>query len=84
MFYIYILKCSDNSLYTGYTNDLDKRISMHNSGKGSKYVFAHKPFTLIYSESFYSKSEAMKREAEIKKWNREKKIRTFNLELLID
>lgn len=78
-FFIYILSCSDGSLYTGYTNDIEKRIETHRKGLGSKYVRAHLPCSLIYSESFVTKSEAMKREKEIKSWEREKKIRTLGL-----
>jgi putative endonuclease len=82
MYTLYILKCSDNSLYTGIALDLEKRLEVHRSGKGSKYVRAHLPFQLVYTETFDSKSGAMKREAEIKGWSREMKIR--NLKINID
>jgi len=81
MFHIYILKCSDNSLYTGYTNDLEKRLAIHQKGLGSKYVRAKLPVTLIYSESFSTKIEAMKREYEIKQWSRERKIKELELKI---
>jgi putative endonuclease len=77
MYYLYILKCSDGSLYTGITNDLEKRMAVHRSGKGSKYVRAHMPFELIHTEKFPDKSSAMNREAEVKSWPRQKKIEIF-------
>ncbi len=73
--YVYILKCSDESLYTGITVDLDKRIEVHNSGKGSKSLLGKRPVSLVYSELYNSRSEALKREAEIKSWERNKKIK---------
>lgn len=66
MFYTYILECSDGSFYTGYTNDLDRRVRVHNMGKGAKYTRARLPCRLVYYETFISKSEAMKREYFIK------------------
>ena len=66
MFYTYILECSDGSLYTGYTNDLERRVRVHNMGKGAKYTRARLPCRLVYYETFTSKSEAMKREYFIK------------------
>ncbi|MGL5380697.1 GIY-YIG nuclease family protein [Clostridium sp.] len=74
MNYVYILKCSDNSLYTGWTNNLDKRYKVHSSGKGAKYTRARLPVELVYFESFEDKIEAMKREHEIKKLTRIKKL----------
>lgn len=77
MYFIYILKCSDRTLYTGSTNDLNKRVLAHNSGKtGAKYTRGRRPVELIYSEKFKSKSKALKREWEIKQMEREEK---FNL-----
>jgi len=81
MHYIYILKCSDNSLYTGYTNDIDKRVKTHNLGKGSKYVRSRLPAILVYSEKFDNKIIAMKREYEIKTWSRGNKIKKLKLVL---
>lgn len=81
MWFVYILLCLDNSLYTGSTNDLEKRLDTHKSGKGGKYTRSHKPLRMIYSEEFKSKSEALKREAEIKSWTRSKKIKNLNLKL---
>jgi putative endonuclease len=64
---VYIVRCSDKSLYTGITNDLNKRISKHNSGKGAKYTRNHRPVILVYEEQVTTKSKALKREAQIKK-----------------
>lgn len=72
-YYVYILKCSDNSLYTGITNDLEKRIKMHNAGKGAKYTRSRLPVEYCYFEKHNSKSDALKRECEIKKLSRKKK-----------
>ncbi|MBU0505512.1 GIY-YIG nuclease family protein [bacterium] len=71
---IYILKCCDKSLYTGITNDLEKRLSDHALGKGSKYVRSRLPFKLIYSEPAPSKSDALKRECAIKELTRDEKL----------
>ena len=70
MFYVYILKCGDNSLYTGYTVDLDERLKCHNDGKGAKYTRGRGPLELVYFEEFEDKIEAMKREYAIKKLKR--------------
>ena len=79
MYYIYILKCSDNTLYTGYTNDLNKRVVAHNTSKtGAKYTKARRPVMLVYSEKFRTKSKAMKREWKIKSMERDEKIKLFN------
>lgn len=75
MWYIYILQCVDGSFYTGSTNNLEKRISDHQNGKGGKYTRSHIPVKLIYWENFETKSQALKREAEIKSWSREDKLR---------
>ena len=75
MNYVYILRCSDNSLYTGWTNNLDKRIKTHSEGKGAKYTKARLPVELVYFEEFDDKISAMKREYEIKKLNRGDKLK---------
>ena len=64
--YIYILKCADGSLYTGYTNDLGKRLKAHNDGTGAKYTKARLPVEMVYHEEFDEKKEAMSREWFIK------------------
>ncbi len=75
MYYVYILKCSDGTLYTGFTNDLEKRVLAHNTSKtAAKYTRARRPVKLMYSEKFKSKGKALKREWEIKKIGREGKM----------
>ncbi len=66
MYSVYILRCSDNSLYTGISNDPVKRLALHNNGKGSKYVKSRLPATIVYTESYGSRGEALKREYNIK------------------
>lgn len=73
MNYTYIVKCSDKTFYTGWTNDLEKRIEMHNSGKGAKYTKARLPVELVYYEAFDTKEEAMSREWHIKRLSRSEK-----------
>ena len=73
MNYTYILKCSDGTYYTGWTNNLEKRVSDHNLGRGAKYTKARRPVELIYYEEFITKEEAMKREYAIKHLTRQKK-----------
>ncbi|MFD2617432.1 GIY-YIG nuclease family protein [Terrilactibacillus laevilacticus] len=71
---VYILKCSDGTLYTGYTTNIEKRIHVHESGKGAKYTRSRLPVQLVYQETFTTKSEAMKREYAIKQLPRKQKI----------
>ena len=73
MNYTYILKCSDETLYTGWTNDLEKRINAHNAGKGAKYTKNRRPVELAYYEEFATKEEAMSREYAIKQLTRRNK-----------
>lgn len=70
---VYILRCSDSSLYTGITKDLSRRLDEHNSGSGSKYTRAHGPCNLVWSNSGFTESGAKKEEARIKKLTREQK-----------
>lgn len=77
MYFIYILTCSDGSLYTGITNNLEKRMQVHRSGKGAKYVRARLPFVVSYTEQVENRSVASKRELEIKALSREEKLRLF-------
>lgn len=74
MFYVYILKCSDDTLYTGFTVDLEKRIKTHNKGMGAKYTRGRTPVNLVYKEVYPTKSEALKREYKIKQLTRDQKI----------
>lgn len=73
-YYIYVLQCSDTTLYTGYTNNVEKRVQVHNSGKGAKYTKARLPVTCIYQEIFDTKSEALKAEYAFKKLTRKQKF----------
>lgn len=75
MNYTYILKCADDTLYCGWTNELDKRLKAHNEGRGAKYTRGRRPLLLAYYEAFETKEEAMKREAAIKRLSREKKLK---------
>ncbi len=74
MCYVYVLECADNTLYTGWTIDLDKRIKVHNEGKASKYTRARLPVKLVYLEAFDDKITAQKREWEIKQMSRKDKL----------
>lgn len=74
MNYTYILRCGDGSLYTGWTNDLMRRIAAHNAGKGGKYTRARLPVELVYHEVFATKEEAMRREWVIKQMTRAEKL----------
>lgn len=79
--YVYILRCKDDSLYTGWCIDLEKRLALHNSGKGAKYTRSKRPCKLVYYEEISNKSEALKREISIKKLTKAKKedlVRSFN------
>jgi predicted GIY-YIG superfamily endonuclease len=73
MYHVYILRCKDSSLYCGYTNDLVRRISLHNRGKGSKYTRSRLPVKLVYSEELSSISLALRRELEIKQLSKSAK-----------
>lgn len=73
--FTYILKCSDGSLYTGWTNDLERRVKAHNAGKGAKYTKSRRPVELVYFEAFSTKQEAMRREWEIKQLSRVEKCK---------
>ena len=71
--YVYMLSCADGSLYTGWTNDLAKRLENHQAGKGAKYTRGRLPVTLAYCETYETESEARKRECAIKKLTRQQK-----------
>ncbi|MHC4087747.1 MAG: GIY-YIG nuclease family protein [Planctomycetota bacterium] len=73
MWYTYILKCADNSYYTGHTNDLSERLSRHNAGLGPKWTACRLPVQLAYQESHENEESAISREKQIKKWSRAKK-----------
>ena len=71
--FVYIVRCVDGTLYTGYALDPHERETVHNSGRGAHYTACRRPVRLVYTESFDSKSAALKRECELKRWRRAKK-----------
>lgn len=73
--YVYVLECSDGSLYTGYTTDPERRVAEHDAGDGAKYTRGRTPVDLVHLETFDSKSAAMSREYEIKQFSRSRKER---------
>ncbi|MDD2224629.1 MAG: GIY-YIG nuclease family protein [Candidatus Shapirobacteria bacterium] len=78
MYFLYILQCSDDTLYTGITTDLDRRIEEHNNSKlGAKYTKVRRPVKLVYSQQFTDRSEASKEESRIKKLSRQQKLSLF-------
>ena len=72
--YVYVVQSSDNSLYCGITNDIEKRVKTHNAGKGSKSLRGKLPVSLVYSELYNSRTDALKRESEIKSLSRSQKL----------
>ena len=81
LWYVYVLECSDKSLYTGYTNDLEKRLAKHRSGKGAKYTRTRLPVALYHYEIHDTKSNAMKREYAIKQMTRNEKLQLITRKL---
>ena len=81
-YFVYIVRCKDNTLYTGFTTDVPKRLHAHNAGKGAKYTRSRRPVTLVYTEECSSKAEALRREAAIKRLPRGKKQLLVQQELL--
>jgi putative endonuclease len=71
--FFYIVRCRDNSLYSGITNDLEHRLKEHNKGAGARYTASRRPVKLVYSEKLANISEARKREIQIKNWSKSKK-----------
>ncbi len=79
MYYVYIVRCSDNSLYTGFTSNIEKRVKEHNTSiRGAKSIKGKLPVKLVYSEGYSSMGEALRRENEIKSWSRNKKLALIN------
>lgn len=76
--FVYIVECSDNSLYTGISTDVARRVAEHNSKKGAKYLRGKLPARIVYTEAANNHVEAAKREREIKGWKREKKYSLIN------
>ena len=81
MNYTYIVECSDGTLYTGWTNNLEKRLEAHNAGKGAKYTKTRRPVKLVYQEQFETKEEAMSREYHIKQLSRKEKMKLMKEKL---
>lgn len=73
--YVYLIRCKDNSLYCGITTDVDTRFEQHRTGKGAKYTRSHPPIAVVYSEGGHNRSTASKREYEIKQWTKARKER---------
>jgi putative endonuclease len=73
MYYVYIIRCQDNSLYTGYTNDVAARVKKHNEGKAARYTRGRAPVEIAYIEEMADKSAAMRREYEIKQFSKKQK-----------
>lgn len=73
LWYLYLLRCGDGSLYTGVTNNLERRLKMHQAGKASRYTRTHSPVAMVYSETCGDRSSALIRECEVKEWPRTKK-----------
>lgn len=78
MQYVYMLLCGDGTLYTGWTTHLEKRVAVHNQGKGAKYTKSRLPVKLVYWEAYSEKSEALRREAALKKLTRSQKMELIN------
>jgi len=74
MYFVYLAQCEDKSIYTGITNDPIRRLKQHQKKKGGHYTRAHKVVDIIYTEKYSTRSEALKREAEIKTWRKERKL----------
>ncbi|MCL5439202.1 MAG: GIY-YIG nuclease family protein [Patescibacteria group bacterium] len=81
MWFVYIILCSDGSLYTGSSNNPDARFVDHKNGKGGRYTRSHKPVKLLYAEPLESKFAALKRESQIKGWRRDKKMKILGLKI---
>ena len=73
--YVYIVECADGTLYTGWTVNVEQRVKVHNAGRGARYTRMHGPVKLVYVEELPDRVAALKREFEIKRWPRDKKLR---------
>jgi len=81
MWYVYLLLCSDHSLYTGISNHPHQRFFDHQNGKGGRYTRSHRPLKIIYLEQVGTKSDALRRELQIKGWTKTKKIKILGLKI---
>ena len=73
MYYVYILRCADQSLYVGYTRNIKRRVEAHNAGRGAAFTSKRRPVALVYAESHDAKTAALRRERQLKRWTRKKK-----------
>ena len=73
-YYFYLARCADDTLYSGYTVNIKEREQRHNEGRGARYTKARRPVKIVYSEEYQTKSEAMKREYEVKQWTKNQKM----------
>jgi putative endonuclease len=80
MYFVYLLRCKDKSIYTGITNDLLRRLKQHKSGKGGRYTRARGVREIVYTEKYKTRGEALKREAEIKSWRRDRKLSLIKID----
>ena len=80
MNYVYILRCADDTLYCGWTTDLEARLATHNSGRGAKYTRSRRPVELVYSEAYDDRHDALSREWHIKRMSREEKLKLARAE----
>jgi len=78
--FVYIVRCADGTLYTGWTTDVARRVAQHNAGRGARYTRIHRPVVLVYREEAPDRSTAMRREVAIKKLDRERKERLVELQ----
>ena len=78
MWFLYIVQCEDKSLYTGITTNIVRRLKEHNAGKGGGCTKARRPVALVYEEKYATRAEALKREAQIKRWSKQKKLALIN------
>jgi len=82
-YYVYIVICKDGAFYTGYTQDVEARMKLHKLGRGAKYMRTHQPEKVVYLEKFETRSDAMKREREIKRLPREEKLKLTSLRMRV-
>jgi putative endonuclease len=82
--YVYIVECADGSLYTGWAVDVEQRVKVHNTGRGARYTRLHGPVKLVYAEEQPDRVAAMKRELEIKRWPRARKLKLIGDQSFID
>jgi len=82
--FVYIVECADGSLYTGWAVDVEQRVKVHNTGRGARYTRLHGPVKLVYAEEQPDRVAAMKRELEIKRWPRARKLKLIGDQPFID